>query len=449
MRSKNARALVVANAPQGTDTGRTNGPPSPPFANFVAALEKNRSPSSENGSIAVWTDFPLERAIASGLWLLMVGLAKSWNVKMSTERSVANVAERTDVLLNAGLALGFSSPEDAAAAWKRTVERPIERAFVLGYRPGTDLPLAAWQELVAGNEDAFVEALSAFPEGSTIGLDGVWQKPVASFFAGVVKTCRRWTSETDEALAQFQKRNTINRENLTGMGFTYIDEDAITRETSKYLRILADTEVAENEETKSAVPYRFFQEPSTKADLAYMYARLPAIRPIIGECLQRVDFFRKLPHRFSAKSRDPSLVGKTVANEWLCTQILLAVGGHPDRDHISVNEHLAALAKLRGVDNETIVKAVTARFNKRGMKLPAKAAARFSAEIVDRLEGDRERLGLRDWSTKSRNKPDEEANSGVIAPSSKERRDRLGILSDKEERVVQRVVSSRRFFSRD
>ena len=449
MRAKKARSLIVAAAPPETEREQTaGGPPPTPFANFVAALEKSRTPSLEDGSIAVWSNFPLERAIASGLWLLMVGLAKRWNVKLTTEVSVASVAERTDILLNAGLAVGFSSPDEAVAAWKRTVEKPIERAFVLGLRPGIDLPLAAWQELAAGNEDAFVEALQATPAGSSIGLDGVWQKPAASFFAEVVKTCRSWSAEIDETMARFIKSNTISRESSTNVGLTYVGED-IVRETGRYLEILAGADAEENEETKNGVPKRYFREPPTKADLAYMYARLPAIEPVIAECVQRIEFYRKLPHRFSARSRDPSLLGRAVAIEWLNTQILLAVGGYPDRDHMSEEESLDALVKLPGLDNEAVVKAVMARLGKRGMKLPAKDVVRLSAEIAARLGGDGALLGLRKWSTKPREKSDDDQGHGVIIRSAKERRERLGMLSDKEERIVENLVARRRFVSDD
>ena len=448
MRSKSARSLIVATAPNAGCEPTDMPPPPTPFANFVAALERGRVPSAEDGSIAVWTDFPHERAIASGLWLVMVGLAKRWNVKLTTERSVANVAERTDILVNAGLAVGFSSPEDVVAAWNKSVEKPIERAFVLGYRPGTDLPLAAWQELAAGNEDAFIDALATAPKGAATGLDGVWQKPVASFFVEIVKAARAWAGEIDEALEGFIKRNTIRREGLTGGAFTYLGEEDV-RVVKSCLETLAEAEAVEKEEKVNGVPKRYFQTPLTKAGLAFMYARLPAIKLLLASGLRRIELFRKVPHGYSSKSRASYLIGRTVANEWLGTQIVLAVGGQRDRDHVSEKEYLAALVKLRELDNETVVAAVMARLSGRGMKLSVKDDTCLRAEIVGRLEGNREFLGLRKCSTEPRKRSEDDPGYGVIIRSAKEGRDRLAIISDMEERSVEELVAVRRSASED
>jgi hypothetical protein len=436
MRAKNAQSLIVATAPQEADRERIwNGPPPSPFANFVAILEKGRTSSSDDGSIAAWTDFPLERAIASGLWLMMVGLAKNWNVKMTTEHSVAKVAERTDILVNAGLAVGFASSEEAAVAWKKTVEKPIERAFVLGYRPGIDLPLAAWKELVVGNEDAFVAALRAAPTRPMIGLDDVWQKPIASFFAELVKTSRRWASETCGVVAQLEKRNTINRDAFTDTSFTFIDTE-VFRDINQCLTVVLDADGsndAEGGDGKKALSRALALEPMTQDHLMFLYKLFPTIGQELVRCRKRIDLFRKMPHGLCAKKKNIFLGARTVAGEWLRTQILLAVGGHRDeREHLTDKECVAALLKLKKLDNAAVVALTIGRLERHGMKLSPADLAELSAEIGVSLGRGNGVTGIRSWSTAPRKRDVDDGGYGIIQKSATQQRQMEESISSKD-----------------
>lgn len=308
-----------------------------PFLQFVTGLYGERADAATTmAGSARWSAFPIEHAIADGLWPVLLRVAEKVGHTMVTERQVVeDIAPRVNHLVNAGLALVYPSIDVACAAFAREVIGPVYAA----------------SRGMSGSDSGMLQA--------------VWQRPVAKFFATLIKTAQDYGDEIGRTLALIYHENSADEDR----DITFIDSGVLLKFNwlQPFLQ-LEGNQVASPPKAWGD-PYQFLRDASRELD--QLRARQVALK--------------SLPLRLSTLPNDMTSFVASVDYPWIRTQLLLAAADLPDREHVLGNEFTQATQAVVTRDEDVIIASFFQRMTTRGMTVDAAAREHLDAMARDAL----------------------------------------------------------------
>lgn len=184
-----------------------------PFGQFMEMLARRRyaAKAALDGSpVGYWHGFPVEEAVTNGLLLVILDFARKEERPVATSDDVVAVAKRVDILVNAGLSVGFSGPEAAAEAFARKVVEPVHRLAQAGFRPDDPPPMSTWKDVVAGRPvpPPPPRAAAARPAAGEIGP--FLGRPAALFFVRIINGALRHKARLETRLAELERYNAVS-----------------------------------------------------------------------------------------------------------------------------------------------------------------------------------------------------------------------------------------------
>ncbi|HBP00031.1 MAG: hypothetical protein UU48_C0013G0019 [Candidatus Uhrbacteria bacterium GW2011_GWF2_41_16] len=347
------------------------------FARFMEEiLSKHREQTRSIGFH--WMSFPVREFLTAGIWVVMKRL---WS-DIHTERKGRDAALVVDRMISVWLAIRFGDVLVAVEAFEKSVVRTIIHAVKLGYGPGIDVSMSAWQHLISGEEAPFLIELQSFSdiylETDHATFQEAFQKPTALFFTGLAKDIRTVREDILREIAKVRRRNRISLNfNLMG-GPT--DPDKVERMV--YLANLLDVEnqdIQWNEYISTRFELIFREWTATRLD----------------DVCTLQDLYRKLPVRWQglpeALQHDQYIY--SVETHWIDTQILLVAGRFPDRNYLFQAEYSDAIQALQETNSVTLIRRILRRCHRRGMKISDAEQVIFSFLLKERIEK------IRRWSS--------------------------------------------------
>jgi len=248
-------------------------------------------------------DWPWREIILSGLWPVCQKVAQTYSFSFS-------LAEREELENVTGLVSHFINVGIGLKYWNFSHE-PLSVAV----RRSVKVFLSVIDV-----------ALDSVQPGEFI-FRQVFERQVAVFFASLVKQAREYEQQVDNLLELIERQNKINWKNFLGI-VSYIDIDHYSsdRLLSSYL----------------------MRACKLKEELVLLL------------------FFRSMNIKFG--DIPPMIFGTRifVANEWIDTQLILAVGRTPiKRDYITVEEYERDIKRFKKIPVSSIVKKLQGRWSKR------------------------------------------------------------------------------------
>lgn len=304
-----------------------------PFQVFMACLMRRRPEvvTTMAGS-AEWGGMPVEEIVAHGLWAVMLRVAETKGLQMGTERQVRDeVAPRVNRLVNAGLAIAYDSPEEAADTFMRNMRAAVADAI----RNVTEEQPLSFQETV--------------------------QLSAAQFFAGLIKSARTFLNEAGELLENIQTSNTIDAFGSPIDGsVNYVDADDGINSASALIDLIGaeiDLRITER--------HGF---PVDVSDVANTYEGLRSVVPTLKRRWRDLLLLRRVPLRLARMPKEAKLTFAYVENEWVRTQIALAAIDAPDRDYLAAGEYEIAIRAAKEFGEERVLRKFTERMRTRGVR---------------------------------------------------------------------------------
>lgn len=183
-----------------------------PFGQWMEFLTRRRFvPKAAVDGIPVgfWHGFPVEEAVANGLMLVILDLARKADRRVESVDDVVAIAAKVDTMVAAGLSVGYANVRSAADAFVKRVVAPVHRAAQAGFRPDDPPSMAAWKEIVAGK--AVSPQLSrAHLRDEPCGEIGPFiGRPAALFFVRLVNGATRFRSRLESRLADLERANRL------------------------------------------------------------------------------------------------------------------------------------------------------------------------------------------------------------------------------------------------
>ncbi len=300
-----------------------------PFAQFTALLHEQQSvpeTTTMQGG-AHWSDLPIERLLADGLWPMILRAGEKMNRQTRTAQQILEVARKLDSFINVGLLVRYATIADAAQAFIAEVVRPVEVRM--------------------STMDA--DIITPFTK--------LWQIPVAQFLAGLVRAAQEWRDGLARTLAEIERddeADEVRRIAIMGWDFGELDMS----------RLVAALDFESN---------KSFAEEG--------YVTIPEYHAHAARLRERQLLFRALPYHVD-RLPDGVYYGAvaTIADTWLQTQLLLAAADLPDREYIASGEYAAAIRALRECGVEVVVSRFGERMQRRASTLSRVMLERVSAE---------------------------------------------------------------------
>jgi hypothetical protein len=160
--------------------------------------------------VGFWHGFPVEEAVANGLMLVILDLARKADRRVETSDDVVGIAAQVDTMVNAGLSVGFANVSAAAEAFVKKVVIPVHRAVTAGFRPDDPPSMAAWKEIVAGRP-VLPPPGRAPASGGSIGEIGPFiGRPAALFFVRLINGATRFRSRIETRLSELERANRLH-----------------------------------------------------------------------------------------------------------------------------------------------------------------------------------------------------------------------------------------------
>ncbi len=162
------------------------------FDEFVMLLARRCQEKTTMAGAVKWTCFPVEYALASGFWPILILIAKELKVSLATPTEVTFVATKVNQLIWVAIETVYPDLGQMVNEFETKVINLLERAVALGYRPGMNFSLATWRQLRDGDEISFEQGVSRWekPAGS-VDAHLLFQAPVALFFLDMIKKTRQ------------------------------------------------------------------------------------------------------------------------------------------------------------------------------------------------------------------------------------------------------------------
>lgn len=307
-----------------------------PFMQFTALLHEQQR-VSEATTIhggARWSDLPIERLLADGLWPVILRAAEKMGRQARTAQQILEVAWRLDPFINVGLMVRYATIADAAQAFITEVVRPIETR------------------------------IGAMGADTTTPITRIWQIPAAQFLAGLIRAAQEWRDGLARTLAEIQRDDEADGVRA----ITIIGQDSKALDMSRLV---------------TALDFASSESFSSK-----WYAVIPGYPAHAARLRERQLLFRVLPYHVDMLPDGMYYCGApTIAETWLRTQLLLAAAGLPDREHITSGEYTAAIRALRECGIEAAVSAFSERMRHRAPELSDTTLERVNAEARVVAEG--------------------------------------------------------------
>lgn len=187
-----------------------------PLGQMMAILEQvgNSDELSVIGQVRTcfglvhWNQTSIRHLLADATPLVLDAIAKRFDQRMQTPTEAITLARAVDARLNFGLLLLHGSPEEAAKAFETQVLMVLNRAVLLGYRPGMTLTDLAWQALSRNATGVAVgeigkQSVSNQPEN----LASFWRRPAYLFLAACMKRGREKTETLRAQMNRLEQQN--------------------------------------------------------------------------------------------------------------------------------------------------------------------------------------------------------------------------------------------------
>ncbi len=276
---------------------------STPFEEFIAGVYgriQKPSRTSMQGA-AQWGAFPLEQALAYGLWNVMIRIGEKIGAQLDSERVVLEtVAPVVNRLVNAGLALSYGSIDHAAADFCKEVVAESE------------------QELLRSS----VQRQSR-PQQTAL-LQNLVHVRVSAFFAKLIKKTQEKRKEIQELYQDLHASLFVPESSVTWIKF--VDYDKF----DNALALLDPLQKGDYSPRDEAVIYRHLV-----GDLA-KELRLS---------IDRIDVYSILPIKLRGLPQEvkKAFSAGSIETNWVSTQVMLELLGiTEDREHITHEEHRRA-----------------------------------------------------------------------------------------------------------
>jgi hypothetical protein len=377
----------------------------PPFLFLMLELAKRQKDARTMAGSAEWFSFPVEYALASGLWLLIISYAKQLGMALNTEREVAIVSETVDKFVNVALVVEYQTQEGlvrAADDFEKQVVATVNRAISCGFQPGMDIHMDLWRELRDGDFNRFMRYCRQLRTDNTEApAHLVFQKPVAMFFADLIKQANAFGAALKESLDRACKLN-------QGYAGTFYSEYGYQMADSEefYMRCF------DVKHTELLVVQQMRAGDGANKILVSIWG-LRDLPGTIAKSEKWAVVARRLPVKFREVFREPELSDTffRVDLEWLNAQLLLAAGDLPDREFILFEEFTAALAKAKGYTASELARETIERWKRtRGFSCPDQ---RKMAEVVDLLKFRAEPI-IKEWTVGHRKDCDRPDYAGLL-----------------------------------
>jgi hypothetical protein len=281
------------------------------FERFVSSLknqlEKEKT-ATIGGTAMTWKEFPLEEALADGLWVIMLKAADRAKHKIGTEKDAEDAAKLINHFLEVGILLQGKSPEE------------IADEFI------SDVPAAVKNELEKKS-----------PE-ETFAANDIWQVPVAKFFAKIIKQVQEAGDEATQIKQKVEKFVSLDKRRGIGL----FDVDGGFRAPLDDLRL----ETAWGNEFRD--PNSYIAEYTKYRDAKDKY-----------------EACNEFPLKLNTIPEDVYTSNTYVSKQWLWTQLCVAAGDLPDRDYILSTDLPIAAEAIRSMTDEKIIDAFCGRMKKR------------------------------------------------------------------------------------
>lgn len=298
-------ALSIVHCPS-TSAAPSFDEPQTPFHAFMNALLSTRTAQvTTMAGAALWSAFPVEQAVADGLWPVMLKAAQKADAKLYTELQVGAFAPIVDRLLSAGIMLAYDGPEEAASAFIRDIVDP------------------AIDGMSAGE-------VSVRP----------WMKPATQFFARLVRTALEYGTEMDAMFRRFEEDKRI------------IDHPVFDTYLDASIRY---------------VPGELGLRSDSGMDVAYHLLRRD--RDSLVRKMADLAAFRKIPLLKRGMPKDAYLQAVSLEEGWMNTQLLRAAAGLPDSDFLESHEYAKCRKAFGKRTADDLARLLIERIERRGAHL--------------------------------------------------------------------------------
>jgi len=293
--------------------------PETPFVAFVnILLSTETGTTTTNGGAVEWTGFPILTLIAQGLWPVMMKIAEKQDAHLGTETDVLmQIAPKAEQMLNIGIMLCYGNAENAAREFMRYIIESLH------------------------GENSKPQSLAA-----------IVQKPVAKFFASMLKTI---IPTREKLLSEVGK---LKQANHISSLYTYVSE---YKNKAGLPSIDALYDLGKNMDGRTRFEEGFI----------FNFQNLCLIGDALMAHGMAIRVAKKLPVR-SSDIGDQEMMGRidkiNIENEWLVTQMILAATDAPiDSGSVGTEAYLRAVTKCQRLSDDEIITKTLARFEKRGV----------------------------------------------------------------------------------
>lgn len=306
-----------------------------PFRFFLQdLLKKHAEEAVTNAGHAHWFSFPIQEALADGLWVIMLKTAQKIGLSLDTKMHVLkDIAPRINRMVNAGMILEYGDGHAAAEAFEKDVVAPIMRN------------------------------MASMPVGQVDLLQHVVQLQVAQFFANLIRAATAYRKHLQVAIEMLHAGDW----HPSGLRVLY---ETSTQTAEEYVcRLRLEDRDAKWEPVWEQVTNEL-ESIKSRIQLQRAFARMPAKQTAFQVRLQ-AEGARHL----------------SVEVDWLNTELLLAAANLPNRDFIDVVEDYRRCVKaIRRISADTLVKRFFKRLQASHVNLSGPGATMIEEEVRDRIE---------------------------------------------------------------
>lgn len=292
-----------------------------PFHAFMNALLGGAPVKTTSMSgAAEWSEAPMEALIAQGLWPIMMRIASNLGTELSAEKDVLDkVAPKTEFLINIGLTLRYSSPEEATESFRSM--------------------------LSGANITAASKGVNSFAS--------TFQPTVAAFFAAILKDLQKIRGILG------QEAKTLQSQNQVAPKIIFLPE---------YSQFMGLVPLISLTRLYRMMGYDYGKNHLDSRDISYL-RQLGDAFMVYREALKAAHLLPVRMKDFSKinlgvrESSDPYII----IEHWLRSAILLAAADAPaEQGSIGSEDLLHMLVSARELEDEELIEKTFARFSKRG-----------------------------------------------------------------------------------
>lgn len=307
------------------------------YAKIVHALDCS-SVTTTQGAV-VWTSHVVHAMLRDGAWPLILAASDIVGRKPVVMDDVMDVLGRLDRVLTVGMLLRYGNVDAAVRAFIDLLG-VIDRALVLGLKPGMTLSADAWRALRMGNDIAARIEIAKQTGKPVAHAAGLWQTPVYQFLAECVKAARVHADKIEAAQKEFASVNRLR--SPSGRSYS-VDIDRPGRIDARYGRLDAADSAADATGFMSALE-------------------------IIASATEEAELIGRYPINFT--QLEPLVpLGSELPTRWFDTQILLAAIEVADRQYLKFDEIESAFSAVKQLPRVDLIARTVSKLVAEGMQL--------------------------------------------------------------------------------